>query len=432
MTNLAGIVQAQAAQAGQGERPAVRQGSQGLTYAELARGSGQAAALLREAGVGPGDPVALMMPNVLAFPLFFYGALRAGGVVVPMNPLLKGREVAHYLGDSGARLILAWDAAAGEAAKGAADRGVPVIRVTEPGAQTLLGDRTPPGDWAERADDDDAVILYTSGTTGHPEGGRADPRQPAPQRRGRPRRRCSALGPDDVVMGCLPLFHSFGQTCGLNAAVAGRRLPDPDPPVRARRGAGDDRQRDRVTVFEGVPTMYAALLHHPGRDRGRHVVAAAVRVRRRGAAGRGAARVRGGVRLRRSWRATACRRPRRWPRSTIRDRRKPGSIGTARSRAWRCGWSTTRAAEVPPGEVGEIAIRGHNVMKGYWRRPEATAAAIRGRLVPHRRPGPGRRGRLLLHRRPQEGPDHPRRLQRLPAGDRGGALRAPGGASRRR
>ena len=79
------------------------------------------------------------------------------------------------------------------------------------------------------------------------------------------------------------------------------------------------------------------------------------------------------------------------------------------------------------GEVGEIAIRGHNVMKGYWNREDATEEVMTRRLVPHRRHGQGRRGRLLLHRRPQEGHDHPRRLQRLPARDRGGPLRAPGG-----
>ncbi len=86
-----------------------------------------------------------MMPNVLAFPLLFYGALAAGAVVVPMNPLLKGREVAHYLGDSGASVILTWHAAADEAAKGAADGGLPVIRVTEPDAQGVLGGLAAPG-----------------------------------------------------------------------------------------------------------------------------------------------------------------------------------------------------------------------------------------------------------------------------------------------
>ena len=103
--------------------------------------------------------------------------------------------------------------------------------------------------------------------------------------------------------------------------------------------------------------------------------------------------------------------------------RKPGSIGTADR-----GGGDDAAATSSDG-VGEIAIRGHNVMKGYWGQPGRDRRGDRRRrLVPHRRPGQRGRGRLLLHRRPQEGHDHPRRLQRLPARDRGGALRAPGGA----
>src|SRR5215471_12535865 len=147
MTNLAGIVRD--AEAARGEWLALRQGELALTYTELARGAGQAAALLRFAGVEPGDRVALMLPNVLAFPLLFYGSLAAGAAVVPMNPLLKSREVAHYLGDSGASVIFAWDQFADEAAKGAADTGAQVIRVAQPDARTLLADQEPLADWAD-------------------------------------------------------------------------------------------------------------------------------------------------------------------------------------------------------------------------------------------------------------------------------------------
>ena len=122
MTNLAGIVRD--ALAGHADRAAVRQGDEVLSYADLARAAGQIASLLRGEGVRPGDRVAVMLPNVTAFPVLAYGTLAAGAVVVPMNPLLKGREVAHYLGDSGARLMFAWEPAAAEAAKGAAEAAV--------------------------------------------------------------------------------------------------------------------------------------------------------------------------------------------------------------------------------------------------------------------------------------------------------------------
>ncbi|HTP17898.1 MAG TPA: AMP-binding protein, partial [Streptosporangiaceae bacterium] len=109
MANLSSVL-AQAA-ADHGGRPAVRLDGLVLTYSQLEDAAGRAAALLSSLGVGPGDRVAVMLPNVPAFPIAFYGALGAGGIVVPMNPLLKSREVAYYLGDSGAKVLFAWHAA---------------------------------------------------------------------------------------------------------------------------------------------------------------------------------------------------------------------------------------------------------------------------------------------------------------------------------
>ena len=100
-----------------------------------------------------------------------------------MNPLLKNREVAYYLGDSGAKVLFAWHAAAGEAAKGAAETGTRVLEVNEPDLHELLADLNPAPARTDQVGDDDAVILYTSGTTGRSQGCRAHPREPDPQRR---------------------------------------------------------------------------------------------------------------------------------------------------------------------------------------------------------------------------------------------------------
>src|SRR6202022_1654513 len=131
MTNLGSLLENAAA--GHPDHAALRLDDLVLTYAQLHEAAGRMSALLAARGVEPGDRVGIMLPNVPAFPIAFYGALAAGAVVVPMNPLLKSREVAYYLGDSGAKVLFALHAVAGEAAKGAAETGARVVEVAEPG-----------------------------------------------------------------------------------------------------------------------------------------------------------------------------------------------------------------------------------------------------------------------------------------------------------
>jgi long-chain acyl-CoA synthetase len=314
-----------------------------------------------------------MMPNVPAFPMAFYGALGSGAVVVPMNPLLKSREVAFYLGDSGAKVLFAWHAAAEEAAKGASATGTTVLTVEEPDMTSLLASLFSVHTRAERADEDDAVILYTSGTTGQPKGAQLTHANLARNAE------LSAetliyMTPRDVVMGCLPLFHVFGLTCGLNATMAGggtlTLLPRFDPAK-----ALDIIARDKVTIFEGVPTMYAAMLHHPDS-------ATADVTSLRTCVSGGAAMP---VEILHGFEKTfGCMILEGYGLSETSPvasfnhpdaERKPGSIGTP-VRGVELRVVGPDGADVRQGEVGEIAIRGHNVMKGYWGKPEATAEAI--------------------------------------------------------
>jgi long-chain acyl-CoA synthetase len=137
--------------------------------------------------------------------------------------------------------------------------------IVKPGEfERLLAEAEPERATTHSRDGDTAVILYTSGTTGTPKG--------AELTHANLRRNCEIsyglfdLGPNAVVLGALPLFHSFGQTCGLNATIASggtlTLIPRFDP-----RKALEIIARDRVSVFEGVPTMYGAMLHEPDRDR---------------------------------------------------------------------------------------------------------------------------------------------------------------------
>src|SRR3954452_7327998 len=139
--NLASIVTDSAARAP--EAVAVRLGPLELTYAELEDRSARLAALLREKGLRQSDRVGVMLPNVLEFPIAYYGVLRAGGVVVPMNVLLKRREIAFYLEDSGAKLLLAWHGFGGEAREGATEAGAELTEVEPEAFAELFGDREP-------------------------------------------------------------------------------------------------------------------------------------------------------------------------------------------------------------------------------------------------------------------------------------------------
>jgi len=371
MTNLSSLLDEAAAD--QPDRPALRMDDLVLTYAQWREAAGRMSTLLTAAGIEPGDRVGLMLPNVPAFPIAFYGALAAGAVVVPMNPLLKSREVGYYLSDSGARVVLAWQSAAGEAAKGAADAGAQAITVATPDLADLLGDYAPATEQPGRQDDDDAVILYTSGTTGKPKG--AELTHANLVRNAELTARTLLKNhPDDVMMGCLPLFHVFGLTCGLNATVAAggtlTLLPRFDPAK-----ALEIIQRDKVTIFEGVPTMYAAILHHQAAD---PAMAATLRVCVSGGASMPVEIMRGfeekfgciileGYGLSETSPVASFNHPG--------QVRKPGSIGTP-VEGVQLRLVDDAGQTVPDGEIGEIAIRGHNVMKGYWGKPEATAEAI--------------------------------------------------------
>ena len=357
------------------ERVAIKLDDAELTWSQLHGLAARAAGSLRAAGLQPGDRVSLILPNVPAFPVLFYGALLAGATVVPMNPLLKAQEIEYFYTDSGAKFSFVWGDFLPEARGGAEGTDTTVIPSGPLGpSEEDLSPGEPIASPVGRDDDDTAVILYTSGTTGRPKGAELTHRN-LDLNAQRSAEDIIKIGVDDVVMGCLPLFHVFGLTCGLNAAVRqGATLtliPRFDPGT-----ALQIVERDRVTIFEGVPTMYGAMLHHPEVE---STDTSSLRTC-----------VSGGSSL---------------PEQTLREFEsifrvqllegyglsetspvasfnmldqptKPGTIGRAIP---GCEMKLVGldGEEVGPGEgVGEIAIRGDNVMKGYWNKPEETRAAI--------------------------------------------------------
>src|SRR4051794_5200797 len=356
-----------------GDRIALKLDDTEISYTLLDEGSARVAGLLHAKGFKVGDRVGIMLPNVPHFAFVYYGVLRAGGVVVPMNPLLKGREVSFYLRDPDARILFAWHQFEDAARTGADEEGAD-LTVVKPGEfEQLVAEAEPRHEVVDRAEDDTAVILYTSGTTGTPKG--AELTHSNLWHNVRVSRALFEVREGDVMLGALPLFHSFGQTCALNCTMAAggtmSMIPRFDP-----QKALQIIERDKVSIFEGVPTMFSAMLHADNKD---DVDVSGLRICCSGGSAMPVEVLKGfeeqfhctvleGYGLSETSPVASFNHP---------DReRKPGSIGTPIDGV-EMKVLDEDGNEVPQGEVGEIVIRGHNVMKGYWKREDATKESIR-------------------------------------------------------
>jgi len=372
--NLGSILQASAA--ARGDRTALRLNEQSLSFEELDRAARGVATGLRARGIEPGDKVALMIPNVPEFSIAYFGVLYAGATVVPLNVLLTAPEVRYHVEDSEAKLLIAHPLFREPAAEGAALATVPVVWAAGDGDDSLqqLAAQAPVDRLHPTSPADTAVILYTSGTTGKPKG--------AELTHSNLLMNCAVVlpslipvGPDEVALATLPLFHSFGQTCIQNAMIAAGAcytlLPRFGP-----KEAFEIIQRDRVTLFAGVPTMYFALLHFDGAE---GYDFSSIRYCMAGGAAmpvdvmhafeaKYPVQILEGYGLSETSPVASFNRM---------DRpRKPGSIGHP---VWGVEMAILDDDDrpLPDGEPGEICIRGHNIMKGYWKRPEASAEALR-------------------------------------------------------
>jgi long-chain acyl-CoA synthetase len=363
------------------DKIAVVDGDLRVSYADLWRQARQVAAALRERGVAPGDTVAMVIPNTVDFPRVYYGALAAGAVVVPVHLLLTAPEAAYVLRDSGTDLVVCHASQLELGVPAAKEAGVPLVSVgttpqESPDPPERLEDLTarvePLPTYATRRPDDTAVVFYTSGTTGQPKGALLTHLNLVLNATVNVFDANDAR-PDDVVLGCLPLFHTFGQTVAMNGTFRiGGTL------VLLARFTGqvaiDLMVRESVTVFHGVPTMYVALVEAAaGRTdlpRLRLCVSGGaslpVAVLERFNAAFHTTVFEGYGLSETSPTATTNQ-----PHFGVR----PGTIGhpiwgveveIARSEV------EDRIEFLPPGELGEVVIRGHNVFAGYLGRPEAT------------------------------------------------------------
>ena len=355
-----------------------------LSYQQVDHMSGRFAASLAALGLQRGDKIALQLPNVPQFLFAYFGILKAGMVVVPLNPLLVAPEVAYHLQDSDSRLLITFEMFAAAALAGAAQvegvdtyvvslSGQPLPDGAKPFDELMVGDDT--GEIVALGSDDTAVVLYTSGTTGKPKGAELTHFQLYMN--------CTIAGSlfdfreDDICVAVLPLFHVFGLSSVLNLTVryGGGMVLIPRFDVDA---VIDAIERHGCSTFLGVPTMYFALLQKDitGRDLSTLRVGCS-----------GGAPIPGevissfekkfpgvvileGYGLSESASTTTF--------NISAEERRVLSIGKP---IWGVDIKIVdeQGGVLGDGEdqVGELVIRGHNIMKGYYKNPDATAEAIK-------------------------------------------------------
>ena len=372
-------------------------GDKRFTYQQINAVANQVANALNDAGIQKGDKIALSCLNLPYFPMIYYGILKTGAAVVPLNVLLKGREIAYHLKDSQAKAYFCFQGTpdlpmAQEGRAGfneAPDCDHFWVITADPAAPSpidgtttfgqLINGQSPVFETVQTNFEDTAVILYTSGTTGFPKG--AELSHANMTMNAIATRDIVQMKSDDIHALVLPLFHSFGQTCQMNAgfSIGNTIVLIPRFTPEAVLGAF---QNEKVTIFIGVPTMYWALLNYEDKENQFDIdtIVKTLRIGVCGASSLPVEIIRGieakykipiveGYGL-----SETC------PVATfnhLHKERKPGSVGTP---IWGVEVKifNSEKNEVGVDEVGEIVIRGHNVMKGYYNKPDATLAAFKG------------------------------------------------------
>ena len=381
------------------EREAVVLGDTRLTYQQVNGAANQVANLLVSKGIEPGDKVALSCANLPYFTIIYFGILKAGATVVPLNVLLKGREVAYHLADAEAKAYFCFEGTAELPIGKEGHAGFEetegcehffMVTVDPAAASSIEGTETfgaavngqpPTFDTVATDEDDTAVILYTSGTTGKPKGAELRHRN----------MRDNALsgealfGADetnpDTYLCVLPLFHSFGQTVIQNGGFAYGGTVVMLPRFEAD-AALKTMAKEKVTFFAGVPTMYWGLLGALD-DSGVNVEELAGHLRVAVAGGSALPHEvhkefgrRFGVQILEGYGLSETSPVASF--SVFGDEIRVGSIGKPipgvemkllDGESWD-------EVENGPDAIGEIAIKGHNIMKGYYNRPDATEESI--------------------------------------------------------
>lgn len=362
-------------------RVAIVHAERSITYSELYEKARRFANALKDLGIKPQDKVALILTNSMEFTIAYYGILISGAVVVPMNFQLKYEEIAYQLNDSDSKTVVFASDFEEQVVQGMKKAGAKngiMVRGT-PSKELLAFDEliarsSPETGPRQTSENDTAVIIYTSGTTGRPKGAELT-HSNLSLNAGAMTGKLLKLTKEDVLLAVLPLFHSFGQTCVQNASICNGTqivMMERFDPLKVL----ETLQNNKVTIFCGVPTMYFVLLQVPER---KQFNISSLRMCISGGAAMPVEVMKnfekefGGVILEGyglsetspvvSFNFSA-------------EQRKPGSIGLP-LHGVEIKIVDDNDKEVETGEIGEIIVRGYNVMKGYYKKPEETKEAMK-------------------------------------------------------
>ncbi|MBS1895059.1 MAG: AMP-binding protein [Actinobacteria bacterium] len=353
------------------ERLAFRCGEDLWTYGRLRAGMAALAGDLRARGLGPGDRAVLIAPSVPEFAIACYGMQAAGVGVVAMNPLATAHEIGYVLEDAECSLAVVWAECLEAATEAAAARGIEVLLLVRGGVEDPLG--PPLSAPHEAAADETALIVYTSGTTGRPKG--AELTHGNLIASAEMHVEVLEATPEDVFATALPLVHVYGGVAIVATAMMVGAATVLFPRFRAKETLAAI-SAGRASVFAGVPTMYNAILHQATEER-------ADLSRLRFCCSGGASlpeevlrafKERFGVVILEGYALTEVTSAATF--NGLRRKRKVGFVGIPMPRT-EVRVVDADDHEVDPGEVGEVVIRGPQVMKGYYGRPEVTAETIR-------------------------------------------------------
>ncbi|WP_211748429.1 long-chain-fatty-acid--CoA ligase [Paenibacillus sp. Marseille-Q4541] len=349
------------------------------SYAELMQQISQCSSGLASHGIAKGDKVVLLLGNSPEFIISYYGILHLGGIVVPVNPTYKPEEIAYILGNSGATAVIAVGALKPMIA--VLSEKIPSVRLTvytnaETGSsswEALIASGDDNIVSVYNDNNDTAVILYTSGTTGKPKGAMLSHRNLATNAHAL--HTIFGIQSTDKVVTVLPMFHIYCMTVCVNAplAVGSTILIMPRfQPAEIMRTI----REQQATMFSGVPTMYSFLLQYPDAKREDFT---SIRLCSSGGASlpvevlhkfeeKFQVKISEGYGLSEASPVTAFNPPggiRKW-----------GSVGVNIPDVINKVIDVD-GNELPRGEVGELIVKGPNVMQGYFNMPEATAAALK-------------------------------------------------------